>query len=63
MKPLEGNMTGTPSPGTVYTKQQRIAKFARDCPDLSFTNLAHHMDYFWLYKAYELTHKGSSSRR
>ena len=51
-EPLEGNMKGTPRPESVYTKLQRIAKLARDCPDMSFTNLAHHIDYFWLYRAY-----------
>ena len=50
-------MTGTPRPETVFTKRQRIAKLARDCPDMSFTNLAHHIDFLWLYKAYELTRK------
>ena len=33
-------MTGTPRPDTVYTKRRRIAKLAKDCPDMSFTNLA-----------------------
>ena len=32
-------MTGTPRPETVYTKQQRIAELARNCPDMAFTNL------------------------
>ena len=47
-EPLEGNMTGTSRPETVSTKQQRIAKLARDCPDMAFTNLAHHIDIDWL---------------
>jgi hypothetical protein len=50
-------MTGTPRPVTVFTKQQRIAELARDCPDMSFTNLAHHINYVWLHKAYVLTRK------
>src|SRR5262249_21036908 len=50
-------MTGTPGPDSVFTKRQRIAQLARDCPDMSFTNLAHHITYFWLYRAYELTRK------
>jgi RNA-directed DNA polymerase len=50
-------MTGTPRPVTVFTKQQRIAELARDCPDMSFTNLAHHINYLWLHKAYVLTRK------
>jgi RNA-directed DNA polymerase len=50
-------MTGTPRPETVYTKQERIAELARNCPDMSFTNLAHHIDIIWLHKAYALTRK------
>jgi group II intron reverse transcriptase/maturase len=41
----------------MYTKLRRIAKLARDCPDMSFTTLAHHIDYFWLYRAYVRTRK------
>ena len=50
-------MTGTPSPETVSTKQQRIAELARDCPDMAFTNLAHHIDLEWLHTAYVKTRK------
>ena len=50
-------MTGTPRPDTVYTKRRRIAKLAKDCPDLSFTNLAHHIDIDWLHEAYVKTRK------
>ena len=50
-------MTGTPRPDTVFTKRQRIAELARNCPDMAFTNLAHHIDIKWLHKAYELTRK------
>jgi RNA-directed DNA polymerase len=50
-------MTGTPRPNTVFTKRQRIAELARNCPDMAFTNLAHHIDIKWLHKAYELTRK------
>src|SRR5882724_4475304 len=46
-EPLEGNMAGTPRPDTVFTKRQRIAELARNCPDMSFTNLAHHIDIEW----------------
>jgi RNA-directed DNA polymerase len=50
-------MTDTPRSETVYTKQERIAELARNCPDMSFTNLAHHIDIIWLHKAYALTRK------
>jgi len=56
-EPLEGNMPGTPRPDPVSTKRQRIAELARKCPDMAFTNLAHHMDITWLCKAYDLTRK------
>ena len=56
-EPLERNMTGTPRPETVSTKQQRIAELARNCPDMAFTNLAHHININWLWKAYTLTRK------
>ncbi len=56
-EPSKGNMTGTPRPDTVYTKRRRIAKLAKDCPDLSFTNLAHHIDIDWLHEAYVKTRK------
>jgi RNA-directed DNA polymerase len=50
-------MPGTPRPDSVSTKQQRIAALARKCPDMAFTNLAHHIDINWLRKAYDLTRK------
>jgi RNA-directed DNA polymerase len=56
-EPLEGNMTGTPSPETVSTKRERIAELARNAPDMAFTNLAHHIDIDWLLTAYFQTRK------
>src|SRR5205823_315069 len=56
-EPWEGNMPGTPRPDLVSTKRQRIAELARNCPDLSFTNLAHHIDIDWLLRAYAQTRK------
>jgi RNA-directed DNA polymerase len=50
-------MPGTPRSDHVYTKQRRIATLARNCPDMAFTNLAHHIDIEWLHAAYELTRK------
>ena len=40
-------MPGTPRPDPVSTKRQRIAELARNCPDMAFTNLAHHIDIEW----------------
>ena len=45
-------MTGTPRPEPVFTKQQRIAELARNCPDMAFTNLAHHIDIEWMLTAH-----------
>src|SRR3984885_9015360 len=50
-------MTGTPRPEPVFTKRERIAELARNCPDMAFTNLAHHIDIIWLHKAHALTRK------
>jgi RNA-directed DNA polymerase len=57
MKPLEGNMPGTPRPDYVSTKRQRIAELARKCPDMAFTNLAHHIDIEWMLTAYRHTRR------
>lgn len=57
MEPLKGKAAGTPGPGTVSTKQQRIAKLAREAPQMAFTTLAHHMDLDWLREAYARTRK------
>jgi group II intron reverse transcriptase/maturase len=50
-------MPGTPRPEYVYTKQQRIAELARNCLDMSFTNLAHHIDIEWMLTAHARTRR------
>jgi len=50
-------MTDTPRSGRISTKRQRIAELARQVPEMSFTNLAHHMDIEWLHAAYDTTRK------
>jgi retron-type reverse transcriptase len=50
-------MDGMPSPDTVSTKRERIAKLAREAPDMAFTSLSHHIDIDWLREAYRLTRK------
>ena len=50
-------MPGTPRPDPVYTKQQRIAELARNCPDMAFTNLAHHIDMEWMLTAHARTRR------
>ena len=54
---LEGTMTDTPRSVTISTKRQRIAELARQAPEMSFTNLAHHIDIEWLHAAYSATRK------
>ncbi len=50
-------MPGTPRPDYVSTKRQRIAELARNCPDMAFTNLAHHIDIEWMLTAHAQTRK------
>ena len=50
-------MPGTPRPDYVSTKRQRIAELARNCPDMAFTNLAHHIDIEWMLTAHGHTRK------
>ena len=49
-----------PSSTTVSTKLERIAKLAREGPDLAFTSLNHHIDLDWLKEAYRRTRKGGA---
>lgn len=50
-------MNETPSSESISTKLERIAKLARDAPDMAFTTLAHHIDIDWLREAYQRTRK------
>ena len=50
-------MPGTSRPDSVSTKRRRIAELARNCPDMAFTTLAHHIDIDWLLEAYRQTRK------
>jgi len=57
MKPLEGTMPGTPGPETISTRRQRIAKLARESPQIALTTLSHHIDIDWMLEAYRRTRK------
>lgn len=48
-------MAGASKPGTVSTKQQRIAELAKQASQMGFTSLAHHIDQQWLHEAYVRT--------
>jgi len=48
----------TPSSNNnVSTKLERIAKLAKEAPEMAFTTLAHHIDIDWLKEAYRRTRK------
>jgi RNA-directed DNA polymerase len=40
-------MTKTSSLDTISPKIQRIAKLAKDAPDMALSTLAHHIDIDW----------------
>src|SRR5512132_3269315 len=61
MEPLEGKMKGTLSSITISTRLERIAKLAREAPDMAFTTLAHHIDIAWLQEAYRRTRKDGAT--
>jgi len=48
---------GSSRPDTVSPKLQRIAKLARESPQMVFTTLAHHIDVEFLMEAYRRTRK------
>ncbi len=61
MELLLGNMEDTLRSGTVYTKQQRIAKLGRLMPEARFTSLAYYIDLEWLREAYRRTRKDGAA--
>jgi RNA-directed DNA polymerase len=50
-------MAETQTSVDVSTKLERIAKLAREAPDMAFRNLAHYIDIDWLREAYRRTRK------
>jgi len=54
-------MKGTPSSITISTRLERIAKLAREAPDMAFTTLAHQIDIAWLQEAYRRTRKDGAT--
>jgi RNA-directed DNA polymerase len=57
---MEGTMGETPNSETISTKLDRIAKQAKDAPDMAFRTLAHNIDIDWLREAYRRTRKGGA---
>jgi group II intron reverse transcriptase/maturase len=54
-------MTEKLSSEIVSTKIERIAKLAKQMPDVAFTTLAHHIDLDWLKEAYRRTRKDGAA--
>ncbi len=56
-EPLEGKTMETSDSEIVSTRRERIAKLAREAPDMVLKTLAHHIDMAWMREAYRLTRK------
>jgi group II intron reverse transcriptase/maturase len=54
-------MTETSSSTIVSTRLERIAKLAREAPEMALTTLAHHIDVAWLHEAYRRTRKDGAT--
>jgi RNA-directed DNA polymerase len=54
-------MAGASKPGTVSTRQQRIAELAKQSPEMGFTSLAHHIDLVWMFEAFHRTRKDGAT--
>ena len=52
---------GTPNPGTVSTKLQRIATLAKEDPERALITLQHHIDIDFLREAYRRTRKDGAA--
>src|SRR5882672_5725751 len=50
-------MTELQTSGNISTRLERIAKLAKDAPQMAFRTLAHHIDIELLHEAYRLTRK------
>jgi hypothetical protein len=54
-------MTETSNSTIVSTRLERIAKLAREAPDMALKTLAHHIDVAWLHEAYRRTRKDGAT--
>ena len=59
MDPVTGKAGGMSKLRSVSTKQDRIAKLAKEAPDMAM-DLSHHMDMDWFKEAYRRTRKDSA---
>jgi RNA-directed DNA polymerase len=53
-------MSGASEPTSISTKQDRIAKLARQMPEKALSSLAHHIDIEWLKEAHKRTRKDAA---
>ena len=60
-EPLEGTMTEPLTSENISTKLERIAKLAKQAPEMAFRSLAHYIDMEWLREAYRRTRKSGAS--
>ena len=54
-------MAEMPGSSTVSTKLERIAKLAKEAPDMAITSLSHHIDIDWMREAYRRTRKDGAT--
>lgn len=54
-------MKETSGSAIVTTRLERIAKLARESPQMTLTTLAHHIDIDWLHEAYRRTRKDGAT--
>lgn len=54
-------MAEMPGSSTVSTKLERIAKLAKQAPDMAITSLCHHIDIDWMREAYRRTRKDGAT--
>jgi len=54
-------MAGSSKPGSISTRQARIAELARQMPGKTLYTLSHHMDLLWLLEAYRRTRKDGAT--
>src|SRR6185369_8384128 len=58
---LEGKMTEPLTSGSISTKLERIAKLAKEAPEMAFRSLAHHIDVDWQREAHRRTRKDGAT--
>lgn len=60
-EPLEGKMTEPQTAESISTKLERIAKLAKQAPEMAFRSLVHYIEMKWLREAYRRTRKSGAA--